>query len=267
MVDSPFDLYVCSQCKGTLQPQPTLLHCATCSRDYPIVNAIPDFLLVRPEDSANSILHDINKLGRWAWLYDTSLWYPLVLTMYAGWGVLSFTDILAYVRQAITPVKGLLLDVATGPGVYGRRLAGQGRTVYGIDISLDMMRLGQAKVQQESISGMNFARADVEALPFGDQMFSGGIASGGLHLFPDPHKALLEINRTLQQGAPLVVLTFIWSDCGALKYEWARRRVRDRRRLNVLELAALPELLDKTGFEQFIAEARGGVVLFTVRKR
>lgn len=76
-------LYVCPKCKGVLQGEADHLRCTGCVRDYPIVNGIPDFLLVRPEESKNPFLHDIDKLGRWARLYDTPLWYPLVLSIHA----------------------------------------------------------------------------------------------------------------------------------------------------------------------------------------
>jgi len=267
MESNPSDRYVCPKCKGELQQQADRLHCAACSRDYPIVNGIPDFLLIRPEESTNPFLHDIDKLGRWARLYETPLWYPLVLTMYAGWGVISFDKIMAYVRQKISPIHGLVIDVATGPGTYGRRVTGNGRIVYGIDISQNMMAVGQEKVQREGLAGMYFSRADVEALPFGDGVFAGGIASGCLHLFPDPLKALTEISRTLKTGALLVVVTFTWNNSGVLKYEWARRRIRERGRMKIFELASLPELLNKAGFEQFEAEVKGGILLFTARKR
>jgi len=114
MKDNPFDLYVCPKCKEELQPLADRLSCATCGRDYPILNGIPDFLLVRPQESKNPFLHDIEKLGRWARLYDTPLWYPLVLSMYTRLGVTSFEKILAYVRQKITPIKGLVIDMGTG---------------------------------------------------------------------------------------------------------------------------------------------------------
>ncbi len=267
MNDISFHLYVCPKCKGVLQEGADHLRCTACGRDYSIVNGIPDFLLVRPEESKNPFLRDIDKLGRWARLYETPLWYPLVLSLYAGLGVLSFDQILAYVRQKITPIKGLVLDVATGPGTYGRRVAGDGRTVYGIDISQNMLSVGLGVVKREGLSGMNFARADVEILPFGSGVFAAGIASGCLHLFPDTLKALTEINRTLIPGASLVVVTFAWSDRGILKYEWARKRIRARGRMTIFDINTLPGLLDQAGFDFFDADARGGVLLFRARKR
>ena len=259
--------YVCPRCKGDLQQQANALRCAACQRSYPVADDIPDFLLVRPEASANPILRDIDRLGRLARLYETRLWYPMVLNLYAGWHMLSFDEIVAYVRERILPVKGLVLDVATGPGTYGRRVAEPQRIVYGIDISTDMLRLGQERVRHEGVTGMHFSRADVEALPFGDGMFDGCITSGSLHLFPDTLKALTEIGRALKSGAPLVVVTFTWSKTGILKHEWVRRRIRERGRMKIFEPSFLEEQLARAGFEQFVPEARGGVLMFAARRR
>jgi SAM-dependent methyltransferase len=266
-VNSP-ELYVCPSCKGPLQAQAAALRCPACEREYPIANDIPDFLLVRPEQSPNPILRDITKVGSWARLYETALWYPVVLAMYGGWGALTFKEIIAYVRKNILPVQGLVLDVATGTATYGRRVASAGRAVYGIDISLDMMAVGQDYVRREGVTDMRFARADVEALPFPGGVFDGCITSGSLHLFPDTLKALTEIGRTMKSGAPLVVLTFTreWKT-GIMKHEWVRRHVLARGRIRFFEVSALREFLDRAGFERFEPEPRGGVLLFTARKR
>ncbi len=267
MLDKFIDRYVCPNCKGKLQHQPEALQCAACQRTYSITNNLPDFLLARPEESSNPYLRDIQKYGKLARFYETNLWYPLSLSLLAGWRVLSFDDLKAYMQAKLLPVKGLVLDVGTGTGTYGRRLASAERTVYGIDISLEMMRVGQECVQREGVMDMCFSRADVESLPFGDHVFDGCLASGCLHLFPDTLKALAEISRALKPGAPLAVVTVTWGKTGITKYAWYRRRIRRRGRGQVFELPTLQELLDKAGFEQFEPEAKGAVLLFTARKR
>jgi ubiquinone/menaquinone biosynthesis C-methylase UbiE/uncharacterized protein YbaR (Trm112 family) len=267
MTGNPFDLYVCPKCKGKLQQQPNTLHCHACQRTYPVTNDIPDFLLVRPRESTNPMLHNIEKVGKLAWIYETKLWYPFILNLYGGWHALTFEDLIAYAHEKMLPVKGLVLDVATGTGTYGRRVAGAQRTVYGIDISLDMMHVGQAYVKREGVTHMYFSRAEVEALPFGDCCFDGCLTCGSLHLFPDTLKALTEISRTLKSGAPLVVFTFTWGETGILKYEWMRRRILRGRSLRVFELPDLQRLLDKAGFEQFEPQIRGSILMFTARKR
>jgi SAM-dependent methyltransferase len=260
------DLYVCPKCKGKLSRQPDALHCSTCSRVYPIADDIPDFLLVRPGESSNRILRNIPRLGRLARLYETKVWYPFVLNVYGGRDSLTFEQMIAYTHEKMNPVKGLVLDVATGPGTHGRRVAGAERTVYGIDFSLDMMRVGQEYVKREGVTHMHFSRADVEYLPFTEHLFDGCFTCGSLHLFPDPVKALIEIARTLKPGAPLVVVTFTPGKSGLPKYEWAQKRL-IQRGFHLFRLDEMEVYLSQAGLGQFTPEVRGSILLFTARRK
>lgn len=47
--------------------------------------------------------------------------------------------------------KGLILDAACGPGTVGRRIASHTRTVYGVDISMGMLRRGVRYVESGHI--------------------------------------------------------------------------------------------------------------------
>ncbi len=69
-------LYVCPQCKGSLQPAPEALRCSTCGREYPFARDIPNFLLIRPQDSANPVLHDVSDVEKLAGIYDTVCGIP-----------------------------------------------------------------------------------------------------------------------------------------------------------------------------------------------
>ncbi len=257
MTDHLLTLYVCPQCKGSLQPAPQVLKCSTCGRVYPFARDIPDFLLIRPQDSANPVLHDVSAFEKLARIYETVLWYPLMLKLLGGRHAYSFKELLAYAQGMMSPVRGLVLDVATGTGTFGRRLAGHDRTVYGIDISLDMLGKGQDYTRREGITGMNFARADVEALPFADGLFDGCFLCGSLHTFPDPHRALIEIGRTLKCGAPVLVTTLTWGKSGILKYAWMRRRMCRQNKLRIFDRLDLDHTLPVAALEPGEPEDQG----------
>lgn len=261
-----FRMYVCPQCKGQLVVAEAALTCTACQRAYPIVEGIPDFLLEWPEESENRILRNIERVDKLARFYETKLWYPFVLNVYGGYHVKTFDELVTFTREKMAPVKGLVLDVACGPGTYGRRAAGPEREVYGIDLSLGMLRQGLNYLAEENITAMHFSRADVESLPFGDHLFDGVLCCGSLHLFPDTVKALREIGRTMKSGAPLVVFTFTWGDKGLLKYRWARERLRRRGGLHVFELPEIEGYLKQTGFWNFQPEVCGSILIFSAQK-
>ncbi len=266
MTTTPFDRYVCPNCKGPLQRQPNRLWCGICQRTYPILADIPDFLLVHPQETTNPVLQDVASFKKLAPIYETPLWYPLVLKLLGGRHAYSFRELLAYAQGTLSSVKGLVLDVATGTGTYGRHVAGRDCTVYGVDISLDMMRKGQIYLKREHVTDMNFARADVEALPFGDNLFDGCFLCGSLHAFPHTLPALTEISRTLRPGAPMLVTTLTWGQRGITQYAWMRRRLRQQNKVKIFDLASLQQLLAQAGFESCTPQIQGALVAVTARK-
>ena len=69
-----------------------------------------------------------------------------------------------------------------GPGTYGRRIASPSKEVFGIDISMGVLRQGAAYLAREGNLNMHFARARVEAIPFEDGLFDAALCCGSLHL-------------------------------------------------------------------------------------
>ena len=123
---------------------------------------------------------------------------------------------------------GVILDVACGPGTYGRRVASSSSVIYGIDISLSMLRQGVRYVERDVLHNVHFPRAMVEKLPFPDALFDAAICAGSLNHFPNTVLALREINRTMKPGAPLAVMCFVISNRG-LKHKFVRDRVESKR--------------------------------------
>ncbi|PJH75101.1 MAG: hypothetical protein CO064_08430 [Anaerolineae bacterium CG_4_9_14_0_8_um_filter_58_9] len=261
-----FRMYVCPQCKGQLGVEATALTCPACLRAYPILDGIPDFLADDPAQSRDPVLRSVERIDRMARFYESKWWYPLVLNVYGGWHCTTFAELVDIIRKIMRPVRGLILDVACGPGTYGRRVAAEGNTIYGIDISLGMLRQGAAYAAQEKIANIHFSRNRVEALPFADQTFDAAICSGSLHLFPDPAQALHEINRTMKPAAPLAVMTFTPGDKGLFKHAWARKRVQTRG-FHLFTLHEMERLLLGSGFVDFQPKKFGSVLTFSARKR
>jgi ubiquinone/menaquinone biosynthesis C-methylase UbiE len=169
------------------------------------------------------------------------------------------------VTQKLDAVQGRVIDIACGPGTYGRRVASPSREVFGIDVSMGMLRQGMAYCTEEGIANMRFARARVEALPFADGIFDAALCCGSLHLFTDTVAALREIARVTRPGAILAVFTFTAGRSGALRFpkfrEWSRRHG-----LHIFELPAMEQYLADSGFADFRPEVFGSVLTFTARR-
>lgn len=254
-----FDLYVCPNCKGRLQQKSHAFHCDECRQVYPLNSDIPDFLPVQQQESSNPFLRGFGKIL--APIYESPIWFPIVLKLLGGWGAPSLKDINRLVYERMSSVEGLVLDVATGTGTLGRHIAGTGRIVYGIDISFEMLRKGQVYTKREGIQKMNFARADGEALPFGKGVFDGCLLCGSLHIYPDTHKVLTEIGRTLKPGAPVVVTTLIHGEKGI--YSDPRQKAKN---MKIFEIEELKKIVYEAGFENFEPQAHGCLLIFSMRK-
>jgi ubiquinone/menaquinone biosynthesis C-methylase UbiE/uncharacterized protein YbaR (Trm112 family) len=266
-VATELEIYVCPVCKRLLRQEYGLLRCSTCLKDYPIrATAIPDFIVEELSKSADPVLHRMRFIDRMASIYETRLWYPVVMNLYGGFQSPSLAEIVSTMSKNIQPVKGRVLDIACGPGTYGRRIASQSREVFGIDISLGMLRQGVAYTAKEG-TPMHFARARVEALPFQDRFFGATICCGSLHLFADTVTALREMARVMKPDAILSVFTFAAGRAGILKFPRVREWSRKKGGLHVFELSEMEHYLAAAGFKDFQPKVSGSVLTFSAHKQ
>jgi ubiquinone/menaquinone biosynthesis C-methylase UbiE len=205
-------------------------------------------------------------VDRLAPIYESRLWYPLVLNLYGGWRCTTLAQVVRDISQIVGGTGGLILDAACGPGTFGRRVATRESQVYGVDISLGMLQQGRAYVERDRLDHVHFARAQVEALPFRDALFDAAICCGSLHLFADTVRALREIGRTTKGGAPLAAMTFVAGDRGLFRFPRIREHVRQDHGAHIFELPELEEYLAQAGFERFLPQTYGSVLVFGARK-
>lgn len=259
-------IYACPVCKRLLRQEEEAFRCSACCHAYPIRENIPDFLGEELSQSKDPELRRMRFIDRMARIYETRLWYPLVLNVYGGFRSASLAQLIGRISQNVQSIQGRVIDIACGPGTYGRRIASPLKEVFGIDVSMGMLQQGAAYIANEGIPNMHFARARVEALPFEDGMFDAALCCGSLHLFTDTVVALREIARVMKPGAILSVFTFTAGRRGILKFRRMRERVR-RIGLHAFELPELEQYLTASGFTDFQPEVSGSILTFSARKK
>jgi ubiquinone/menaquinone biosynthesis C-methylase UbiE/uncharacterized protein YbaR (Trm112 family) len=260
-------IYACPVCRRLLRQEEGALRCATCSQAYPISEGIPDFILEELAHSTDPELRRMRFIDRMAGIYESRLWYPLVLNLYGGFHSPSLAQPINTATQKLQSTRGRILDVACGPGTYGRRIASPSKEVFGIDVSLGMLRQGAAYVAKEGTPNVHFARARVEALPFEDGLFNAALCCGSLHLFTDTVIALREMARVMKPAAILSVFTFAAGSGGLLKFRRVREWSRSQHGLHVFELPELEQYLTASGFKDFQPEVSGSILTFSARKQ
>jgi ubiquinone/menaquinone biosynthesis C-methylase UbiE/uncharacterized protein YbaR (Trm112 family) len=252
--------FACPKCKRPLRSGDNTLHCSECNQTYPIAGGIPDFL--SQASLAPAASHLAKVMDFVAPIYESR---PFVSVLVKLSGIRSsgsrFIDrIASFHAETLKGITGSLLDVACGPATYSRRIASPSRDVYGIDISIGVLRQGMAYVARDGVPGVHLARARVEELPFENAVFDGGVCSGSLHLFPDTVLSLREIARTMKPGAPLSVQTFVAGSTVINRF------VQKQSWVHTFELAKLQHYLAEAGFEEFRPELDGIVLTFSARK-
>jgi ubiquinone/menaquinone biosynthesis C-methylase UbiE len=101
------------------------------------------------------------------------------------------------------PAGSSVLDVPCGVALRGLR-PGQGVRYVAVDISQTMLdRTMEAARERQVAAQVEPVLADVGALPFADGEFDLVVSFTGLHCFPDPHQAVLEMSRVLHAGGVL----------------------------------------------------------------
>ncbi len=133
-------VYVHPTCKGKLEPSKDALRCGVCKSTYPLLAGIPDFLLKDSEQAISPLNRTLMETV--VRLYETPLWYAPILKLAGGKDAPSYGEVIRQMVGLMDIHQGMLLDVACGPGTWGRRLASPTIKVYGIDINWAMLRQG-----------------------------------------------------------------------------------------------------------------------------
>ena len=251
---SELGIYACPFCKRLLRQEKGVLRCLSCSQAYPVNEGIPDFIGEELSRSSDPVLRRMAVIDRMARIYETRLWYPLVLNVYGGFHSATLAELVRRVSQNVQTAKGRVLDVACGPGTFGRRIASASREVFGIDVSGGMLRQGAAYAATAGHSQRAFRPCESGSSSIRRRLFDAVLCGGSLHLFADTVAALREMARVMKPAATLSVFTFVAGRGGVLKFrrfrEWSRRQ----HGLHVYDLGEMEQYLTASGFKDFQPE-------------
>ncbi len=166
----------------------------------------------------------------WASFYDWSVEHPR-----AGGAIwkLGIGSDLALLYAAAAEIGrqqagSAVLDVPCGGGVALRGLRpGQGVRYVAADIAQTMLDRTVEAARERGVADQVEPRlADVGALPFGDGEFDLVVSFTGLHCFPDPHLAVMEMGRVTHAGGVITgsaLLNTPWNSGGGLRTVPIRR--------------------------------------------
>ena len=116
------------------------------------------------------------------------------------------------VAETVPSTGGRFLDVATGTADMALeilRQKGPGASVAGVDLSMEMIRVGREKCARTGRRRrVAFVRAPGESLPFRDGAFDSACVAFGIRNVIDRERGLREMCRVVRRGGRVVVLEF-----------------------------------------------------------
>lgn len=161
----------------------------------------------------------------WGSFYDWTVEHPTVGGALWALGIQSDLRLLYAAAGEIgrQPEGARVLDVPSGGGVAVRSLhPDQGVDYVAVDISQKMLDRTAAVAAEVGVADQVTTQvADVGELPFEDQAFDLVVSFTGLHCFPDPARAVVELARVTALGGVLTGSALL-NDTG-WRYEPLRR--------------------------------------------
>lgn len=102
--------------------------------------------------------------------------------------------------------RSRLLDVGCGAGLALQLAAGRGAaSVTGLDASEGLLAIARERLPKSDLR-----HGDLEELPFADASFTAATSFNAVQYATDPQRALRELGRVTEPGAPIAVVT--WGD-------------------------------------------------------
>ena len=111
-----------------------------------------------------------------------------------------------------------VLEIATGPGLLAKHVAGAAKKMVATDYSDGM--IAEAK-KGNYPANLTFEVADATALPYEADSFDIVLIANALHIMPEPGKALSEIHRVLRPGGTLIAPNFVGHKGTILSRIWS----------------------------------------------
>ncbi|MBP3791631.1 MAG: class I SAM-dependent methyltransferase [Methanobrevibacter sp.] len=100
----------------------------------------------------------------------------------------------------------VILDVGCGGGININRMSKKAKKVYGVDYSIESVKLSREVNMQEIYDGkVEVVKGDVQDLPFDDESFDIVTAFETVYFWPNIEKCFGEVKRVLKPGGIFLI--------------------------------------------------------------
>lgn len=217
------ELLVCPACQGPLKFVHNNLLCRLCNQSFDLYNGIP--LLYWP----NSTEKDVTTLVKEFYERNPFPSYDALDTT-DRLVELSRKGIFARLLDNQIPRDCLVLEVGCGTGQLSNFLSIAGRTVFGTDICLNSLNMGQRFKLNNGLKTIYFIQMNLFKPAFAKRIFDIIICNGVLHHTDDPFAGFLSISELLRPGGFIVVGLYnkfgrVWTDVRRFIFKFSKNQL------------------------------------------
>src|SRR3954463_16263665 len=145
--------------------------------------------------------------GPFGALYDFYIERPWLVAVIgrAVWGIDA-----SVLYESMAPIsraadRATIADVPCGGGVALRALRPEQDVRYlAMDLSLKMLKRAERRARKRSLKQVELGVVDMSELPLADGEIDLFLSYSGLHMVPEPERAIAEIARCLKPGGQLI---------------------------------------------------------------
>jgi ubiquinone/menaquinone biosynthesis C-methylase UbiE len=149
--------------------------------------------------------------GPFGAFYDFYIERPWLVSVIgrAVWGIDASVLYESMVPISRAPDGATIADVPCGGGVALRALRPDQDVRYlAVDLSPKMLRRAERRARGRSLQQVELLVADMTELPLADGEVDLFLSYSGLHMVPDPQRAVAEMARCLKPGGQLIGTSF-----------------------------------------------------------
>lgn len=185
-------ILACPICKTDVEPLNSKIRCLSCSEKFIVEDGIPMML---PEKLSQDLKLTVDK---WNNRYRKMSFQDIERAK-SDYELVYLKDIVKYLDKFwVTRKKGRYLEIGCGPAFLGLEMAKRGLKVFGLDVSIEGIRIAKQVYDGEGKEGL-FVCGNLLDTPYKADQFDFIYGGGVIEHFRDTEKAIRELYRMLRK--------------------------------------------------------------------
>lgn len=200
-IKAHIDIFACPACSGELEIVDNIIKCATCHNKYKVENDIP--LLFWPNERADHKKDVTEKVK--------SFYEKTPFPNYED--IENVSDLVQKAQKSFfaslldqqIPFNVRVLEVGCGTGQMSNYLGVANRYIFGTDICINSLKLGQEFKKRNNLERVGFYQMNLFKPIFREESFPLVICNGVLHHTGDPYAGFKTISKLVKKGGYILI--------------------------------------------------------------